>query len=72
MDFEYCPSNVEKLFSNNDEEAQRVQELALQKKIKLEMSDISEIIGYLDPESLNLALVKVSVTSKKFAGMKIS
>jgi hypothetical protein len=51
MDFEYCPSNVEKLFSSNDEEAQRVQEIALQKKIKLEMSDISEIIGYLDPET---------------------
>lgn len=36
------------------------------------MADISEIIGYLDPESRNLVLVKVSVASKKFAGMKLS
>lgn len=71
MDFEYCPSTVEKLFTN-DEEALRVQALALQKKVKLEMADISEILGYLDGDEQNLALVKISVTSKKFAGMKLS
>ena len=70
MDFEYCPSTVEKLFTN-DEEAFRVQSLALQKKVKLEMSDISEIIGYLDGEEQNLALVKISIASKKFSGMKL-
>ena len=62
MDFEYCPSTVEKLFAN-DSEAQRVQEIALQKKIKLEISDISEILGYLDPKEKDLVLVRISLTS---------
>ena len=71
MDFEYCPSTVEKLFVN-DVEAQRVQEIALQKKVKLEISDISEILGYLDPAEKNLVLVRVSAASKKLTGTKIS
>jgi hypothetical protein len=71
MDFEYCPSTVEKLFAN-DSEAQRVQEIALQKKIKLEISDISEILGYLDPKEKDLVLVRISLTSQKFTGTKLS
>jgi len=71
MDFEYCPSTVEELFAN-DQEAHRVQELALQKKVKLQISDISEILGYLDPEEKNLVLVRISVTSEKFRGAKLN
>ena len=58
MQFEYKPQDIEKLFQK-DWVSKRVHQLAMQKQIKLETADITEVIGFLDEEK-TLALIKIN------------
>jgi hypothetical protein len=57
MSIEYNPSSFEKLFAK-DQNVQKVQQLAIQKSVRLESHEIEKVVGYLDA-SKKLALVKL-------------
>lgn len=62
MSFEYNPSHIEALFGK-DNKQQKIQQQALHKAVKIQLSDIDEVIGYLE-KSKDLVLIKLQSTHK--------